>query len=131
MSIFRRFFNRENPVIEDVVDNVEVLKLIYDEMELSYHEGEFVPKTWRRPQGLTGKDENARIITDFAGLSISYDETTKEYALSIPVKFSTNFVEACSSIIRKKYVHVTVNSAGYTKVIMFKSARDAGTDNKE
>lgn len=118
----KEFFGkkRDFPKKYDVfhTKNVEILKMIYDN-DLKYHEGEFKPQTWLRTGNLLNDNRNDELITNFAGISISYDLKAEIYELSLPVKFSKNFVYEIFDEIQKKY-DVIKKVHSYTSSIKFK-----------
>jgi len=83
--------------------NSEILKFIYDK-DLKYHEGEFNPESWlRRGDLLPDENKNDEIITDFAGISLSYDLKTGIFNLSMPIKFKREFIDSIFKEFKQKY----------------------------
>ena len=100
--------------------NEEILKLIYD-LGLDSHEGNFEPKTWKRSGNLLPSEKrNDEIISDFAGLSLSYDTKLQTYKLLVPVKYKQSFFNQIKSTLEKTFNIIDYNSSGYTKTIIFK-----------
>jgi len=103
-------------------DNIKILQLIYDEFDLKYHEGDFNPKTWiRKGDLLPDENKNDEIITDFAGISISFDSKNLDYTLSLPVKFNSEFKLEVEKLLKTLDYDITdVKTTKYTCVIKFK-----------
>lgn len=103
--------------------NEDILKMIYD-MDLQYHEGEYNPKTWlRKAELLPTGNRNNEIITDFAGISLSFDTHTSEYKLSLPWKFKSSFEDEIEKMIVNNFnfISSTANDRNIrTRVIKFK-----------
>lgn len=98
IKAYEYFFpGKKRDYSEQQKKNENILKIIYEE-GLQYHEGEFTPKTWlRNAELLPTENRNDELITDFAGISLSYDVIKHQYELSLPPKFNREF---CSEIHR-------------------------------
>lgn len=97
--------------------NNRILKMIYDLGMI----GDFNPTSWlRKGDILPNENRNDEVITNFNGISLSYDIVTKDFEISIPVKFKSSFKYEILSLIENKFDFISKKDTGYTMVIRFK-----------
>lgn len=127
MSFLKRIFGKRDESYTQAMRNEEILEIVCNEMSLIHTEGKYCPHTWTRPANLTGEGENALVITDFDGISLSYDEANDVYKLSIPVKYNNAFTMALFELLNELYDNVVLNDQGFTKVIKFTISENSHT----
>lgn len=84
---------------EDIIEEISHLE------NLDSHEGKFKSnsKTWFRNGDLIpSQPENDRLITDYAGISLSYNLKNKEYEMSLPIKFKNEFRYQILDLLKSK-----------------------------
>jgi len=101
--------------------NEAILQSIYDKFEKDLsNEGRFKPDSWLRPGNLVpGENVNDQMITNWAGISLSYDIKNETYKLALPVKFNSNFAFDILSFIKSNFTITNNSLGGFTKVIEF------------
>jgi hypothetical protein len=100
--------------------NEDILKSIFNDNQLEFTEGEFRSETWTRSgKLLSNENRNDEVVTNCAGLMITYDIITKKYSLFIPPKFNINFFQNVKDYIFLNFHIVEYNTSGYVKTISF------------
>lgn len=109
---------------EQRIKNEEILREIY---KMSLSPDKFVPNETWLSKGDIGKygsgntpDENDKIITNWNGISLSFDVVTKEYEISISPKFKDSFKDKIEEYIKTKFMlKHTHQTESYTRTIKF------------
>jgi len=119
-SWWNNIFSLEKAIPEN--EGESVLRQIWNEYNLIHTEGEFESTAWlRKPASYNPGQENDIVITDFAGMSVSYDVITKDYELALPIKFRASFKYEVKVFIAARYNVTNFKDTGYTAVISFKT----------
>lgn len=77
--------------------------------------------SWIRYGNLLPKENrNDEIITDYDGMSLSYDIVKGQFEFQIPRKFASDFWNAAESYIKTNHTLIKSKDTKYTKTILFK-----------